>query len=273
MKINACFILGAGLGTRMGEAGKIIPKPLFPVFNLSLLEILLMQIRDLGIKKVFINTFHQHELIQRYINQRGLSCDVIVEDKLYGSGGAFYNLKSQVSELETILSINSDILFDLQEHDVESLLELHHKTSSVVTLGSVEVDASSLYNRLECTNGLLTKIISPEKGRNIKETFSGVSLVNLNSLEKKFFGKVTNFFESVAEFKEKKVGVYRFQNKMFYDFGTERHFIQQIRNITKKNSFFSKYLKINPEYSDEIDLSNEFFEFFIDKNKIRAKIR
>ena len=275
MKINACFILGAGLGTRMGEAGKVIPKPLFPVFNLSLLEILLIQLRDLEVEKVFVNTFHQHELIQRYIKQRGLSCDVIVEDKLYGSGGAFYNLKTEVPELDTVLSINSDILFDIQKSDVESLLEVHQGTSDVVTLGTVTVDESSLYNRLECSGSMLKKIVSPEKGKNITETFSGVSLVNLKFLEKKFFGQVTNFFESVADFKEKKVGVCRFENKTFHDFGTEKNFIEQIRGIikNKNNSFFSKHLEINTESRDEVDLSNEFFEFYIEKNKVRARIR
>ena len=51
MKIDACFIACAGLGTRMGEISTSIPKPLMPIFNQSILETLIKQVKNLGIKK------------------------------------------------------------------------------------------------------------------------------------------------------------------------------------------------------------------------------
>ena len=39
MQLDFAYILAAGKGTRMGEIGKVVPKPLWPIYEKSLLEL------------------------------------------------------------------------------------------------------------------------------------------------------------------------------------------------------------------------------------------
>ena len=49
MQIDYALILSAGLGTRMGEIGKILPKVLWPIYFKSLLELQIRYCQSLGI--------------------------------------------------------------------------------------------------------------------------------------------------------------------------------------------------------------------------------
>ncbi|PJB53459.1 MAG: nucleotidyltransferase family protein, partial [Bdellovibrio sp. CG_4_9_14_3_um_filter_39_7] len=56
MSINTGLILCAGKGTRMGAIGKVLPKPLWPLFEKTLIDWQIIQMMKLGIKNIYINT-------------------------------------------------------------------------------------------------------------------------------------------------------------------------------------------------------------------------
>ena len=72
MKIDSFFTLSAGLGSRMGDIGSILPKPLWPVFEKTLLELQFDFYQWLGIEKNFINTHFQAPKIHDFIKRKKL---------------------------------------------------------------------------------------------------------------------------------------------------------------------------------------------------------
>ncbi len=73
MQIDYALILSAGKGTRMGEVGKLLPKPLWPIFHKTLLELQVEYCLELGIKKIFINTHYLAESIRNFLFEKKMA--------------------------------------------------------------------------------------------------------------------------------------------------------------------------------------------------------
>ena len=57
--MNKAFVLGAGLGTRLGKLTECIPKPLIPVFGKPLIEFAFEHLINSGISGFVVNTHHK----------------------------------------------------------------------------------------------------------------------------------------------------------------------------------------------------------------------
>ena len=66
MKINTALILCAGFGKRLNPLTHKIPKPLLELNKITMLEKCINLIIKLGIKKIFLNTFHLENKILAY---------------------------------------------------------------------------------------------------------------------------------------------------------------------------------------------------------------
>jgi NDP-sugar pyrophosphorylase family protein len=106
MNIKNCFLPCAGFGTRMGSVGKVIPKPLWPLFDSTLLELQVTYARTLGAQRSFINTHHLSELFKDIINEEDLTD--LYEKEILGSGGCFHNLKKNFPKVASINIFNPD---------------------------------------------------------------------------------------------------------------------------------------------------------------------
>ena len=67
MKINTALILCAGFGKRLNPLTLNTPKPLLKLKDTTILESCINLIIKLGVKKVFINTFHLGDQIFKFI--------------------------------------------------------------------------------------------------------------------------------------------------------------------------------------------------------------
>ncbi len=113
MIIEECLILGAGMGTRMGEIGKKLPKVLWPIFEMPLLELQVKFARDLGCKRIFTNTYFLHEQVQKFVDSKGWK-DVITchEPVLLDVGGGIQNVANKCQG-ERLLILNGDLFLFL----------------------------------------------------------------------------------------------------------------------------------------------------------------
>lgn len=234
------YILGAGLGTRMGETGKRIPKPLWPIGRYSLLEIVLSQLKSWGIQDVYLNCHHQHLFMQRYVEQKNLSLNLIYEPELLGSGGCFANLKSLIGP-ERILACNADSFHFLEKKTLEH--ECGKYSGHV--LFARKVSAQSGYNGLITDKEQTLIEIKPPPYANDYWTFSGLSLVDLSLVE----GPVvpSGYFQSVVipGSPNSKVS---FSEGDFFDFGTIEDYLSQLTGLNETDKLFYHFskLKLNP---------------------------
>lgn len=106
-------ILAGGLGTRLKPFTEIIPKPLLPIGEKSILEIQLNQLQVHGFKTVYIATNYMSEYIENYFRTSDLKMNLIFsKEKIpLGTVGPLSLLKDKLDE--PFILMNGDILTQL----------------------------------------------------------------------------------------------------------------------------------------------------------------
>lgn len=146
-------ILAGGMGTRLAPYTTVLPKPLVPVGDLPIIEILVRQLAHHGFRDITLSIGHLGELIQAYfaINSRlssRVNLSYVLEPEPLGTAGS---LKLVGNLTEPFLVMNGDLLTTL---DFNRLVERHRERGPALTiamhrkevqtnLGVMEVDASS----------------------------------------------------------------------------------------------------------------------------------
>tara|TARA_S200000501_G_scaffold288060_1_gene272712 strand:+ start:634 stop:1323 length:690 start_codon:yes stop_codon:yes gene_type:complete len=114
MKINTALILCAGLGKRLNPLTLKTPKPLLELNNVAMLENCIKMLIKLGIKKVFLNTFHLSNQILKFIEKKNFSIDIQVIDDgkiILDTGGGILNMINNSKEND-FLVLNPDTLWN-----------------------------------------------------------------------------------------------------------------------------------------------------------------
>lgn len=127
-------ILAGGKGTRLAPYTKILPKPLMPIGDMPILEVLLRQMKNAGVDEVILTVGHLAHLLQTFFqdgSQYGLKIHYSYEDKPLGTAGPL----ALVADLldETFLVANGDVLTTL---DLRELAAAHRHFQAAATIAS-----------------------------------------------------------------------------------------------------------------------------------------
>ena len=101
MKIKTALILCAGFGKRLKPLTLEKPKPLLELNSITLLENTVNLIKELGIKKIFLNTFYLKDQINDYLSTKNFNISInTVEDgpKILDTGGGIKNMINDLNE-------------------------------------------------------------------------------------------------------------------------------------------------------------------------------
>jgi mannose-1-phosphate guanylyltransferase len=257
MQIDYALILAAGKGSRMGEIGKKLPKPLWPVFYKSLLELQVDYCNDLGIQRIFINTHFLSKEIEDYLKSDKKFEKVVVlhEEPLLDSGGAIHNMASRgdVNYTGNVLTVNADqFLFFDADFFSKALYALEKNRAS---LFGIKVEKSSKYNETIVKDGLLTEI-TKASGAYDYITYSGLGLIKLDGLRPA--AGITKFFETVANFQKEKISFITPDEFEYWDFGTAEIYMDSIKKIfenrqTSKDSVAMGFFKSHGTFNGNED--------------------
>src|SRR3954463_3046428 len=89
--VSRAIILAGGKGTRLRPYTTVLPKPLMPVGDRPILDVVLRQLRAHGFERVTIATGHLAELIEAFFgdgSSLGISIDYVREGEALGRAGA-----------------------------------------------------------------------------------------------------------------------------------------------------------------------------------------
>jgi NDP-sugar pyrophosphorylase family protein len=129
--MRRAVILAGGLGTRLRPYTTILPKPLMPVGDRPILDIVIRQLARAQFDRVTIATGYLAELIEAFFgdgSRHGIPIDYFREDEPLGTVGAL----SLIEGLdEHFLVMNGDVLTDL---DYRALLEGHRAGGQAATI-------------------------------------------------------------------------------------------------------------------------------------------
>lgn len=124
-------ILAGGKGARLAPYTKILPKPLMPIGDMPILEILLRQLKRHGVDEVIITVGHLAQLLEVFFQdgeRLGMKIHYSYEDQPLGTAGPL----SLVSGLDdTFLVANGDVLTTL---DFTALVADHQQSGAIATI-------------------------------------------------------------------------------------------------------------------------------------------
>jgi NDP-sugar pyrophosphorylase family protein len=126
-------VLAGGRGTRLAPYTTILPKPLMPIDDMPILEVLLRQMKRSGINHVVLTVGHLAPLLRAYFgdgSQWDLDITYSLELLPLGTAGPI----SLVQGLEnTFLVTNGDVLTTL---DIKKLVAFHKKKGGIATIAA-----------------------------------------------------------------------------------------------------------------------------------------
>jgi NDP-mannose synthase len=143
-------ILAGGKGTRLAPYTTIFPKPLVPIGNRPILEIIIRQLIRQGLDDICLSIGYLGELIEAYFqnghrNIPGLKLEYFREEQPLGTAGPLAMIPGLD---ETFLAMNGDILTTIQYQDLiryhkeqkASLTIAMHQKEVKIDLGVLETD-------------------------------------------------------------------------------------------------------------------------------------
>jgi NDP-sugar pyrophosphorylase family protein len=139
--VSRAVVLAGGAGTRLRPYTAVLPKPLMPVGDRPVLDIVLRQLKAAGFERITIATGYLAELIEAFFRDGsayGLQIDYHRELEPLGTVGAL----ALIEDLDApFLVMNGDVLTDL---DYRALLDRHAASDAALTIATMtrDVDVS-----------------------------------------------------------------------------------------------------------------------------------
>lgn len=129
-RTNVVVIMAGGLGTRLGDLTKDVPKPMLKVGNRPILENIITCFRDFGFYRFILCLNYKSEIIRNYFgdgSQWGVVIDYTLEEKRLGTAGALSLIPKEKMD-DSFFVTNADILTTV---DFVSFLEFHNRSKAI----------------------------------------------------------------------------------------------------------------------------------------------
>jgi NDP-mannose synthase len=149
-------ILAGGKGSRLAPYTTVLPKPLMPIVDMPILEIVLKQLKSCGFTEIVIAVGHLAALIKAYFGDGeglGIHIDYSLEATPLGTAGPLGNIEGLD---DSFLVMNGDILTDL---DYAKFVEHHRAGGSIITIATHKRTVKIDFGVLETVDGYVSEYI------------------------------------------------------------------------------------------------------------------
>lgn len=138
-------ILAGGKGTRLQPYTVVLPKPLMPIGEFPILEVIIIQLAKCGFEHITLAVNHQAEIIQAFFGNGekwGITIDYSLEDKQLSTMAPLKLIKDLP---EQFLVMNGDILTNL---NYSEFYQSHSEGNQLVTVSSYQREVRSEFGVL-----------------------------------------------------------------------------------------------------------------------------
>lgn len=174
------LILAGGKGTRLKPYTTVVPKPLMPVGEMPILEIVLRQLKNAGCDRLILAVGYLGEMFRAFFQEGtrlGLAIDYSFEEKPLGTAGPIALNLQKLDE--DVLIMNGDLLTTL---NYRALFEFHKTVKAAATIATYKRDVKIDFGVVETAEGKLTRYI--EKPVYHYDVSMGVNILNVASARK-----------------------------------------------------------------------------------------
>jgi NDP-sugar pyrophosphorylase family protein len=226
MKKQAVILCG-GKGKRLRPYTIVLPKPLMPVGEYPILEVIIRQLALQGFDQITLAVNHQAELITAFFgdgSKWNININYSLEDEPMGTMGPLKLIKDLP---EHFLVMNGDILTDLP---FRQFFENHLRLSPTFTICSHERKDKIDYGVLDTDAGQLTGF--REKPETTYEVSMGIYMVSRSALEKIPASQAFGFDQLMLQLlKEKETVRVEKYNGLWLDIGRPDDYLEAIEKF------------------------------------------
>ncbi len=210
------ILLAAGFGTRLQPYTLLRPKPLFPVLNQMLLEVLLAQLAPLQCAQVVVNAHHLADQVARVVEPYP---GVVLqpEPSILGTGGSLRLARRQLDD-EPVLVMNGDLYHRI---DLLALYRHHQQSNNGVTMAMHDC---SRFNSVRVQDDRVLEFSCT--GADCL-AFTGIHVVEpwvIERIPQEGFFHVIDLYQELA--KEHRIGAFRVDGSFWRDIGTPQDYLQ-----------------------------------------------
>jgi len=176
--IKHAVILAGGKGSRLRPYTIVLPKPLMPIGDYPILEVIVRQLVVQGFTHITLAVNHQAELIKAFFgdgSKWGILIEYSLEDQPLGTMGPLKLIKNLPDHF---LVMNGDILTDIV---FANFFEKHVLSGAIYTISSHLREEMIDYGVLQTSNGFLTGF--KEKPKNTYEVSMGIYMLSKKVLD------------------------------------------------------------------------------------------
>ena len=171
-------ILAGGEGRRLRPLTESVPKPLLPVGDKPILQLIIEQLRRDGFEQIHIATGYKGEMIESYFGDGanfGVNIRYSREDAPLGTAGPLKLIESWADG--AILVVNGDILTDASFRDIYSA---HKQYDPALTACTVPHSVKIPFGILEADGNQISGIV--EKPELQYDIFAGIAVVDAQAI-------------------------------------------------------------------------------------------
>ena len=232
-------VLAGGEGTRLRPFTFSIPKPLLPIAEKPILEVILKNLKKFGITEVIISVGYQGELIKAFCADGarfGLSVKYVDEEEPLGTAGPLSLMRDCFSDGETFILMNGDIITQL---NFSRMIDYHQKGKYCITLGYRTYEHKLPFGVLELEgNNLCGVVEKPSTAYNVSAGIYVLDASVINYVPAKTFFTMPDLANKLLQ-KKYRIGAYRIEE---YWLGIENidHFNEAIKELNKFETLVEK---------------------------------
>lgn len=220
-------IMAGGKGTRLKPITNVLPKPLIPVGEKTILEVIMDQFEEIGCKKFYMSLNYKADMMKYYLSQLDHKYDIefFQEDKPLGTIGSVSLLKGKITTPFFVSNCDS-----INEQDYRDVYDYHVNNHNVLTLVTMVKSFKIPYGVIETgEDGLMTAL--SEKPEITYQVNTGVYILNsecIDEIPEGEFFHITHLMEKIKE-RGGRVGCFPVSEHSWKDMGEWPEYLKMIK--------------------------------------------
>jgi len=176
-------ILAGGIGVRLRPFTFSIPKPLLPIGEKPILEIIINRLKKQGFKDVVMAIGYKSKMIQAYFgdgSEFGINITYLIEKRPFGTAGPLVQFRKQISldKNEPLILMNGDILTSL---NFKKMVKYHKDNNLAITVGVKNINEKNAYGIIDIKGKMVNRIV--EKPFYNQSVSAGIYIISFNVLK------------------------------------------------------------------------------------------
>ena len=219
-------IMAGGKGTRLKPITNVIPKPLVPVGDKTILEVIMDQFEGIGCHKFYMSVNYKADMMRYYLSQLDHKYDIefFMEDKPLGTIGSVSLLKGKITTPFFVSNCDS-----INEQDYRDVYDYHVSNHNDMTIVTMVKSFKIPYGVIETgADGLMTAL--KEKPEQTFQVNTGVYILNpdlISEIPEGEFFHITHLMEKV-QVRGGRVGCFPVSEHSWRDMGEWPEYLKMI---------------------------------------------